>query len=114
MNATKRRIDSYEEFWNFYVTEHTLPLTRFLHFLGTSLGVILLILFLIRGNYSYIPLCFVVGYGFAWGSHFFVEKNKPATFQYPFWSFISDYKMMYLMLIGKMSAEVQRVSNKSL
>ena len=28
----------------------------------------------------------VFGYAFAWFSHFFIEKNKPATFQAPFWS----------------------------
>lgn len=106
------RIKTYAEFWDFYVAEHSKPLTRFLHFVGTSLGIVLLVWFLRNGTYLYIPLCFVVGYAFAWFSHFVIEKNKPATFQYPLWSFISDYKMMFYMLIGKMNGEVERVLSK--
>lgn len=106
------RISSYSEFWDYYVREHSKPMTRYLHFIGTSLGIIMLIWFLRSGSYFYIPLCFVVGYAFAWFSHFAIEKNRPATFKYPFWSFISDYKMMFCMLIGKMNGEVRRVNGK--
>jgi hypothetical protein len=106
-------ITNYEEFWDFYVQEHSKPLTRVLHFAGTSLGLLLLAWFLWRGLWLYIPLCLVTGYAFAWFAHFAVEKNKPATFQYPLWSFISDYKMMWYMLTGRMSAEVERVSRSS-
>ena len=105
-------IKTYGEFWDFYVQEHSKLATRVLHFIGTSLGIVLLLLFLARGMWLYIPLCFVTGYAFAWFAHFVVEKNKPATFQYPFWSFISDYKMMWYMLTGRMNAEVERVSGR--
>ena len=105
------RINSYAEFWDYYVLEHSKPLTRYFHFVGTTLGIVMLIWFLRSGDYIFIPLCFVVGYGFAWFSHFFIEKNKPATFKYPLWSFISDYKMMLLMLTGRMNEEVERVIN---
>ncbi len=100
---------NYTEFWDFYVQEHSQPLTRILHFIGTSLGIILLAWFILRGTWYYFPLCFVTGYGFAWISHFFVEHNKPATFKYPLWSFISDYKMMWYMLTGRMNSEIRRV-----
>lgn len=106
-------ISSYTEFWDFYVREHSKPLTRALHFVGTSLGVILLAWFIWRGLWYYIPLCFVVGYAFAWVAHFAIEKNKPATFKYPLWSFISDYKMMWYMITGRMRREVTRVSSKT-
>ena len=104
-------IKTYAEFWDFYVREHSLPLTRLLHFIGTSLGIILLIWFIWRGTWYYFPLCFVSGYGFAWIAHFMVEKNRPASFKYPFWSSISDYKMMFYMATGRMKAEVERVSS---
>ena len=104
-------IRNYAEFWDFYVQEHSLPLTRLLHFIGTSLGIVLLIWFIWRGTWYYFPLCFVSGYGFAWVAHFMVEKNRPASFKYPFWSFISDYKMMFYMATGRMKAEVERVSS---
>jgi len=106
-------ITSYTEFWDFYVQEHSKPLTRILHFVGTSLGMILLFWFIARGTWYYFPLFFVIGYAFAWFAHFFVEKNKPASFKFPFWSFISDFKMMWLMMTGRMSAEVERVSGRN-
>ena len=106
------KIKTYAEFWDFYVREHSEPLTRYFHFIGTTLGIVLLIWIVRTGNWFYLPLCFIVGYAFAWFSHFFIEKNKPATFTYPFWSFISDYKMMFYMLTGKMNREVERVSRK--
>ena len=101
---------NYSEFWDFYVREHSKPLTRLLHFTGTSLGLILLGWSLWSGRLLFIPLFFVVGYGFAWFAHFVVEKNRPATFRFPFWSFISDFKMMWYMLTGRMNGEVRRVS----
>ncbi len=112
MEKDEPEIKTYAEFWDFYVLEHSKPATRYFHFIGTTLGIVMLIWFLRSGAYLYIPLCFAVGYAFAWFSHFFIEGNKPATFKYPLWSFISDYKMMFYMLIGKMDAEVERVLNK--
>ena len=53
------------------------------------------------------PLALIPGYGAAWIGHFFIEKNKPATFQYPLWSFMGDYKMIWMMLTGRMSDEVE-------
>jgi hypothetical protein len=100
---------NYEEFWDFYVQEHSLPLTRLLHFIGTSLGIVLLIFFVARGQWYFFPSFFVVGYGFAWFAHFVIEKNKPASFKFPFWSFISDFKMMWYMISGRMGSEVKRV-----
>ncbi len=108
----EEKIKTYAEFWDFYVLEHSEPLTRYLHFVGTSLGLVLLVWIIRSGNWLYLPLCLVIGYGFAWFSHFYIEKNKPASFKYPLWSFISDYKMMFCMLTGKMNAEVERVLQK--
>ncbi len=109
---SQEQIKTYAEFWDFYVSEHSQPATRLLHFIGTSLGLVLLAWIARTGNWLYLPLCFVVGYAFAWFSHFVIEKNKPASFKYPLWSFISDYKMMFYMLTGRMNREVERVSNK--
>jgi hypothetical protein len=102
-------IRNYAEFWDFYVQEHSKPLTRVLHFIGTWIGLVLLVWFIWRGTWYYFPACFVVGYAFAWFAHFVVEKNRPATFKHPFWSFVSDYKMMWYMLTRRMDGEVKRV-----
>ncbi len=99
---------TFDEFWPFYVREHSKPLTRFLHLIGTVAGLVLLIWFIWRGTWYYFPLSLIIGYAFAWFAHFAIEKNRPASFKYPVWSFISDYKMIWLMLTGRMSREVER------
>ena len=108
---SEERIKNYAEFWEYYVTEHSKPGTRYLHFVGTLLGMVLFVWFFRTGNFLYLPLSLVVGYGFAWFSHFTIEKNKPATFKYPLWSFISDYKMMFYMLTGRMGKEIDRIAS---
>ena len=109
----KSMITNYTEFWDYYVQEHSKPMTRVLHFVGTSLGIVLLIWFVAIGRWYFFPLFFAVGYAFSWFGHFVVEKNKPATFKYPLWSFISDFKMMWYMITGRMAAEVDRVTDRS-
>lgn len=104
---------NYSEFWDFYVSEHSLPLTRLLHFVGTTLGIALAVFFVLRGQWYFFPVFFIVGYGFAWFAHFVIEKNKPASFRFPFWSFISDFKMMWYMVTGRMGGEVTRVTGRS-
>jgi len=102
-------IRTYDEFWQFYVREHSKPLTRGLHFVGTTLGFALLIYFTATGRWYFFPVFLIVGYAFAWFAHFVVEKNRPATFKYPLWSFISDFKMIGYILMGRMRGEVERV-----
>ena len=106
-------IETYSEFWDFYVREHSKPLTRGLHFAGTTLGLALLVYFIATGRWYFFPLFLVVGYAFAWFAHFVVEKNKPATFKYPLWSFISDFKMIAYILLGRMGREVERCRKAS-
>ena len=110
MNET--RYKSFSEFWPFYVAEHSRPATRLLHLVGTTAGISLMVYLIATGRWWLFFLGFVPGYGFAWLAHFLVEKNKPATFKYPLWSFMGDYKMIALMLTGRMSDEVEKLSRK--
>lgn len=103
-------ITKYDQFWDFYVQEHSKRLTRLLHFMGTTLGLVLLVWVIWIGRWYFFPVFLVVGYAFAWFAHFVVEKNRPATFKYPFWSFVSDFKMMWYMITGRMGDELERVS----
>jgi hypothetical protein len=106
---TPERYKSFSEFWPFYVAEHSRPATRLLHLIGTTAGLTLVIYFIVSGRWWLFPLGLIAGYGCAWFAHFFIEKNKPATFKYPLWSFMGDYKMIALMLTGRMDAEVERL-----
>jgi len=102
-------IKTYAEFWEFYLQEHSRPLTRLLHLTGTFLGLGLMIYFVSVGRWYLFLIFPLIGYSFAWFAHFVVEKNRPATFKYPLWSFISDFRMIWFMLTGRMAREVERL-----
>lgn len=106
-----KQYKSFAEFWPYYVCEHSRPLTRYLHFCGTLLLIPVLVMGLMASAY-YFFLLPLVGYGFAWLSHALVERNKPATFSYPLWSLLADFKMFFYMCIGKMSSEVERYAQR--
>lgn len=95
------RIKTYKEFYKFYLSEHQNTSCRRLHFIGTAIVFVILFVSIFKNNYTYLILIPIVGYGFAWVGHFFFEKNKPATFKYPLWSLVSDFKMFFDIIIGK-------------
>jgi len=98
---TQERIKTYPEFYQFYLTEHRNSSSRKLHFFGTALVFVWLLTYLKTGNGYYLIAAPLSGYFFAWIGHFFFEKNKPATFKYPLWSLISDFKLFFDILRGK-------------
>ncbi|KAL9275471.1 hypothetical protein AKJ16_DCAP21639 [Drosera capensis] len=100
---------SMDEFWGFYMSQHSKPSTRRWHFAGTLMGIMLSIYGLVF-NWWVILLVPLIGYGLAWYSHFFVEGNVPATFGHPIWSFLCDCKMFGLMLTGQMDKEIKRLA----
>jgi hypothetical protein len=105
----RKRFSTLQEFWPFYVSEHSKAGTRALHFLGTTLLLILVVLAITTRTGSYLAAGIIAAYGFAWVGHFLIEKNRPATFRYPFYSLMGDFKMYGLMWRGKMEAELQRI-----
>ena len=107
---TDKEIETFEQFWDFYVGEHKEKATRILHFIGTSAALGCVATGLLTKRRWLIPVALVAGYGPAWFSHFFIEKNKPATFKYPLWSLQADFVMWWKMVQGKMDAEVERVA----
>lgn len=107
------RLKSFEEFWPFYVREHSHPTNRTLHFIGSTFGLVCLMILLGTGVLWFFPLGLVIGYGFAWVGHFFIERNKPASFKYPLWSFRADWKMWALILVGRMEPEVRRATERA-
>jgi hypothetical protein len=100
---------TFEEFWPFYVKEHQKKATRILHFIGTTGAMACVAGGLLTKRRWLLAVAPVVGYGGAWFSHFFIEKNKPATFKYPLWSFRADFVMWSKMVRFQMSDEVERV-----
>jgi hypothetical protein len=92
---------SFAEFYPFYLSEHEDRTCRRLHFAGTTLGLTCLIIAVITLSAWFILAGLVIGYALAWAGHFFFEKNRPATFKYPFYSFAGDWVMWKDMIVGK-------------
>ncbi|PXW16077.1 hypothetical protein C8D70_10414 [Chryseobacterium sp. CBTAP 102] len=101
LTAMAERIKTYREFYQFYLTEHSKTGTRIFHFIGTFLVFFVIWYVISSGKERFLWYIPIVGYGFAWFSHAVIEKNKPATFKYPLWSLISDFRLFFELLIGK-------------
>lgn len=107
------RIKTYSEFYRFYLTEHSKTGTRIFHFTGTLLVFVVIGYVISSGKERFLWYIPIVGYGFAWFSHAVIEKNKPATFKYPLWSLISDFRLFFELLIGKQKFRETTPQNQS-
>ena len=107
-----REYTSFGEFWPFYLREHSKPSTRAMHYIGTSLVVVIALFAVFTGRWVWLAALPVAGYFFAWLAHFTVEKNRPATFTYPLWSLAADFRMWGLWLTGRLGPELERAGVK--
>lgn len=111
MSDDPERIETFEQFWPYYVSQHLDPTCRLLHVVGTSLA-----LGCVAASPWAPPLLLaapVVGYGFAWVGHFAFEKNRPASWhsaQHLVWSLRGDLRMLRYTLTGRMAAVVEEVA----
>jgi hypothetical protein len=103
------RIKTYEEFYKFYLKEHSKTATKIFHFIGTLLVFFVIGYVISSGKERFLFYLPIFGYGFAWFSHAVIERNKPTTYKYPIWTLISDFRMFFELLIGK-----QKFSGKTM
>jgi hypothetical protein len=94
-----KQYPSFKVFYPFYLSQHAHPWCRRLHFIGTCCVILFFVLMLTSMNFWYLAIMPIAGYFFSWWGHFFIEKNKPATFAYPFYSLAADFLMFKDMLI---------------
>ncbi|MBK6338303.1 MAG: DUF962 domain-containing protein [Bacteroidetes bacterium] len=109
---SERKYKTFKDFYPYYLTEHSDKTCRILHYLGTTGLIVLLVKFILEPsvlNFFLMPLC---GYFFAWIGHFFFEKNKPATFQYPGFSLLSDFLMYFHFLTGQIDTKLEEAKTK--
>ena len=103
-----REYRRFAAFWQHYLREHSRRSTRLLHYVGTSLVVLIAVAALASGRWLLLAALPVAGYGFAWAAHAAVERNRPATFTYPLWSLAADFKMWAMWLSGRLGAELDK------
>jgi hypothetical protein len=95
------KFDSFEEFFPYYVAQHSRAGTRWAHLAGTLSGFATGGTLAARGRWRGLLLTPVISYGIAWWSHFAIEKNRPATWGHPVWSLRGDFRMIRLMVNGR-------------
>jgi len=97
----QQRFNSFAEFYPYYLGEHSHPACRRLHYVGSLLVLALLAYALATQHWPLLLALPVIGYGFAWIGHLVFEKNRPATFKHPLYSFMGDWVMLKDGLTGK-------------
>ncbi len=98
---TEKNYKNFKEFYPFYLNEHSNSVCRMLHIIGTTLVLLVLIYSLFRSQYYLLWSLPFIGYGFAWIGHYVFEKNRPATFTYPLYSFMGDWVMWWQVITLK-------------
>lgn len=114
--ATEKKYKSFWSFYPYYLTEHGDATNRLLHFAGTCLIIVFLIAGIVLKNGWFIAAIPFCGYGFAWVGHYFIEKNRPATFTYPLYSLASDFVMWWHTITGQLPTklkEAQKIINQT-
>ena len=111
MKGVRRVADrkaTYAEFWPFYLQEHAKPETRHFHYVGTALVIAIALFAILTQRWLSLAAMPVAGYFFAWVSHAYIERNKPATFTHPLWSLVSDFRMFFLWVFGRLGPELEK------
>lgn len=103
MNSPAADFSSFRDFYPYYLSEHADRTCRRLHFVGTTLVIGIVLAATVTSTPTLLLLAPVAGYGFAWVGHYVFEKNRPATFKYPFYSLLGDFVMYKDMLTGKIA-----------
>ena len=101
-SADPKSFKTFEEFYPYYLTEHSNVNCRRLHFVGSTLALACLGLLIGTGNPYWLLTGLLCGYGFAWIGHFVFEKNRPATFSRPLYSLLGDWAMYRDILTGRL------------
>jgi hypothetical protein len=99
--APGERYQSFGQFYPHYIHEHSNRTCRRIHVAGSALVLVVLVLAIVTLNPLWLLAMPLVGYGFAWVGHFFFEKNRPATFKYPLWSLMGDWRMFFETVSGR-------------
>lgn len=106
--TASERIRTYSEFWPYYLREHSRPETRNVHLVGTACAVVSLAALFVSTNPWFALVAVIGGYGPAWFAHLFLEHNRPASFRYPLWSLISDFRMAAAWTTGGLESDLDQ------
>jgi hypothetical protein len=99
--SCEKHFTTFADFYPFYLGEHTNRISRRLHFVGTTIALAIFVAALVTRIWWLVAVALVQGYAFAWVGHFFFEHNRPATFKYPRFSFMGDWRLWWEIVTRK-------------
>lgn len=102
------RMQDFDAFWLRYLRAHANPAARALHYAGSLLALLCLVAAVALRDWRWLIAAPLIGYGFAWTAHVFVQRNRPETFGHPVWSLLCDCRMLGLWLIGRLTPHLRR------
>jgi len=99
---------TFDEYWLAYLGAHSKPGTRACHYIGTLLG-----LFVGLASSAFVVwwgflVLGPIGYAIAIASHPLVQGNRPFARQ-SVWGFVSDLRMLWLALTGRLRFQLDRM-----
>src|SRR5690554_4613646 len=109
MIMTDQKFENFDDFWAYYLAQHSDPTNRLMHAIGTSAALATAAYAVFKRKPKLLALAPLIGYGPAWLGHFVVEGNRPATLGNPLWSLRGDMKMLRLMLSDELDEEILRL-----
>ncbi len=95
-------------FWPRYLEDHQHVGNRIMHLIGSASAIVWVVAAIVFGQPWFLLAALVNAYGFAWLGHFVIERNRPATLKYPIKSFLSDWRMVALMVTGRLGRHLNR------
>jgi len=102
----------FASFWPYYVSQHMRRGTRAMHYAGTWVALLAILGAAVTATWWLVPLGIATTYAFAWVSHYAIEKNRPASFVYPGYSFAGDLVLFARISTGRIGRDVQLVAGR--
>ena len=96
-----KKYKNFNDFYPFYLSQHQNKWCRICHYIGSCFAIYFLVKAFVTLSLINLLYALIVGYAFAWVGHFFFEKNRPATFTYPWYSFLGDWRMFFRLITGR-------------
>lgn len=100
---------SYQEFWPLYLDAHRHPGTRACHYAATVVGILGTAAAVWLAEPLLAAAGILLGYAIAIASHRVIEGNRPLIRINAFYGAISDLRMIWFALSGRLSGEYRRL-----
>ena len=105
---TRPNLGAFESFWIDYLRNHSKPGTRACHYVATAWGVTVGFYGIFTLQWPFVLAGIIGGYIIAVASHYLIEGRPPLVRRSAFWGAVSDFRMIWLALTGRLDAEYRK------